>query len=174
MKIFFLIFLFTIPFLYGENLDKEDGIIAFQNKDYKKAYEVLYPFSIAGDFQATWYIANLLKDGKGIEKNEKEAFVLFKNLADNNIAIAQYFVGNMLYAGEGVLQNKKEAASWFEKAAKQNEPRAQYFLGWMLFNGDGILKDNKKAAYWIEKSYNNGWEQAAQFWKLAELWKYKE
>lgn len=38
---------------------------------------------------------------------KKKHLFLFKNLADNNIAIAQYFVGNMLYAGEGVSRIKK-------------------------------------------------------------------
>ena len=59
-----------------------------------------------------------------------------------------------------------------KKSAEQGYAKAQYNLGWMYLNGEGTLIDKKQAAYWIKKSYENGFDQAKEYWNEYELWKY--
>jgi len=42
----------------------------------------------------------------------------------------------------------------------------------MYFDGEGTLTDKKLSAFWIKKSYDNGYDEAKEFWEEYELWKY--
>jgi TPR repeat protein len=43
----------------------------------------------------------------------------------------------------------------------------------MYYYGEEVAQDYKQAAYWVEKAYNNGYEEAADFWNQMELEQYK-
>lgn len=61
---------------------------------------------------------------------------------------------------------------WWHKAAIQDDPKSQYMVGYAYAIGVGVNKDLKESAIWIRKAYDNGLEQAKQFWEENELWKY--
>ena len=66
--------------------------------------------------------------GRGIEKDEAEAFKWFLKSAEHGYAVAQYTVGSCYFTGRGVPLNKEEAVPWLRKAAAQGEPNAKLAL----------------------------------------------
>ena len=57
--------------------------------------------------------------GYGVAKNEQEAAVWYRRVADQGHAKAQFNLGRMYYLGEGVAKDRQEAVVWFRRAADQ-------------------------------------------------------
>lgn len=112
--------------------------------------------------RAQWYYQN---------SNFDDAFVLFKQAADQGDAFAQYMTGRMLSRGEGVpLPNDDEAARYMIAAAQQGYPQAQRALGMMYYNGTSALaRDNAEAYKWFYLSSLQGDARAYQM--LAQVQK---
>ncbi|HMS45142.1 MAG TPA: tetratricopeptide repeat protein, partial [Alphaproteobacteria bacterium] len=84
-----------------------------------------------------------LADAMKIEAtgNYKEAFQIFKKLADIGDPTGQYRVGFYYWQGLGVEQDNHQAFEWFNKAAETNYPSALVARGKMLITGSGTPKD---------------------------------
>ncbi len=95
-----------------------------------------------------------------------------KKKANQGDAAAQFSMGHYYAKGKNVLKDYKKAVHWYEKAAKQGHAKAQFYLGVHYTGGYGISKNYKKAAYWCKKAKDNDYDEAANLWNLAELWKY--
>ncbi len=93
-------------------------------------------------------------------KNFKEAFTLFKKLAEQGDAAAQSYLGLMNYNGESVTRNPKQAVVWWTKAAEQGLAKAQHNLGLMYDKGEGMTRDPKQTVYWYTKAAEQGYAVA--------------
>ena len=111
-------------------------------------------------------------EGEDTLTDYKQAFYWYKKCAEQGDAMAQYNLGIMYDNGEGTLTDKKQAFYWYKKCAEQGDAKAQYNIGVMYFNGEGTLTNKSKCASWIRVSYENGFEQANDFWDKFELYKY--
>ena len=100
--------------------------------------------------------------GEAVPQDHKEAMRLYREAAEQGVAMAQYNLGLLYTKGRGVPQDHKEARKWLGKAADQELARAQNSLGVMYEFGKGVLQDNSLAHIWYNISSANGHEIAGQ------------
>ena len=108
-------------------------------------------------------LGNCYKNGKGVEKNYKEAVKWFKKAAEKGNAWAMNNLGNCYKNGKGVEKNEAEAEKWYKKAfslflqeAKEGNDTAMCNLGWCYKNGNGVEKNYEEAVKWYKKAAEKG------------------
>lgn len=106
--------------------------------------------------------------GRGVRKNNKEAFKYFLDAAKYDNETAQAYLGLFFERGLGVERNYEFASKWYNKAAVKGNGFAQYSLGMLYQNGNGVEKDYKKALLWIVKSSEN--EYAPSYYQLGRMY----
>ena len=82
-----------------------------------------------GGAEAQFRYAEMLRDGRGVAKNMKEAAKWTRKAADAGYAHAQCQMGLFYMNGLGVDRDEDKAEEWLKKAAAQNHLQAQYNLG---------------------------------------------
>lgn len=95
-------------------------------------------------------------NGRGVPKNDREAYKWFLEAAQEGVAEAQYSVGSCLYNGVGVEQNGQEAVRWFTAAARKGCADAQHYLALCYRDGTGVEPNPEQAAKWISKAAEQG------------------
>jgi TPR repeat protein len=128
----------------------EDGLDAYQEKDYLKAVQLWRPLAQAGDREAQYRLGVMYAEGKGVAPNDAEAALWFERAAEQGEAMAQYDLGASYVEGAGVRKDMPTAAKWFRRAAEQGIPLAQLNLGLLYASGDGVAQDNVEALKWID------------------------
>ncbi len=128
----------------------EDGLDAYQEKDYLKAIQVWRPLAQAGDREAQYRVGVMYAEGKGVAPNDAEAALWFERAAEQGEPMAQYNLGASYVEGAGVRKDMAAAAKWFRRAAEQGIPLAQLNLGLLYASGDGVPLDNVEALKWID------------------------
>ncbi|MFN7097258.1 MAG: tetratricopeptide repeat protein [Gammaproteobacteria bacterium] len=106
-----------------------------------------------GVAEAQYSLGTMYEQGKGAEKNSKEAIEWYRKAAEQNYVEAQYRLGVMYEKNEGVDIDKEEALSWYRKAAEQGHAKAQYSLGCWYLN-DAVL--------WYQLAANQGYQSAKE------------
>ena len=128
----------------------EDGLAAYQAKDYAKAIALWRPLADSGLAAAQYRIGVMYAEGKGVATNDAEAALWFERAAVQGDASAQYDLGASYAEGVGVRKDAVTAAQWFQRAADQGFPLAQLNLGLMHASGNGVAQDNVEAMKWID------------------------
>lgn len=82
-----------------------------------------------GDAEAQFRYAEMLRDGRGVAKNVREAVAWTRKAADGDLAAAQCQMGLFYMNGIGVDRDEDKAVEWLNKAAAQSHTQAQYNLG---------------------------------------------
>jgi len=90
-------------------------------------------------------------------KDYKEAFRLWKPLAEQGHADIQRRLGYMYETGQGLPQHYKEAVRLYRLSAEQGDASAQYNLGMMYLGGKGVPKHYVIAHMWFNLSTSNGY-----------------
>jgi|TARA_B110000305_G_scaffold49679_1_gene53576 hypothetical protein len=109
-----LISLCTI--LSPANADFKDGLIAFENQDYRAAAKEWKPLAEKGDAKSQTNLGILYFNGKGVLKDYKKAVNLLQNAANQGEAEAQFILGKIYIDGDGVPKSLKTARIWVEMA----------------------------------------------------------
>jgi TPR repeat protein len=99
-----------------------------------------------GNALAQMKLATLLREGRGVSRNDVAAARWYKKAAHQGVAEAQYHIGEMSANGCGVKKSYPEAAQWFKRAAEQGHVDAQVQLGLLFDEGRGGTKSAVKAA----------------------------
>jgi hypothetical protein len=143
-KTFFITVLLSIPF------------ICLGNPKYipETLSQALEQKAEKGDAKAQNDLGIAYLLGKGVEKNSKKAFELFKKSNDQGNIVAGYYMGICLGSGDGVEQNKEKALYYIQKAADEGLVEAENNLAGIYFTGDGVLKDEAKAISILKKASN--------------------
>lgn len=128
----------------------EDGMVAYQEKDYLKAIQVWRPLAQAGDAAAQYRLGVMYAEGRGVAPNDAEAALWFERAAEQGEPMAQYNLGASYAGGTGVRKDMAAAAKWFRRAADQGVALAQLNLGLLYANGAGVPQDNVEALKWID------------------------
>ena len=76
------------------------------------------------------------------------AMRLYRQLADQGIAVAQNNLGWMYEEGNGVPMDFAEAAKWYQLSAAQGDSTAQARLCQMYIEGNGVTRDYVLAYMW--------------------------
>lgn len=141
----------------------QEGIHAYDNKDYRAALKEFLPLATSGDPEAQYYLGLMYGNGEGVTEDEKKSLDWYTKSAQQGNADSQGMLGTILLNG-GTLTppDYKQAEFWLTKAAKQGDASSQYNLGVMLHDALGIQQDFIKAAFWYRKAAEHG-SQIAMF-----------
>ena len=140
----------TLTISFGTTVD--EGIKAYENKDYKTALSIFEDLASKNNAAAQTYLGVMYYNGQGVKQDYKKAKEWNAN--------AQLFLGGVYRNGiisrnnPGYIflkqyQDSQKAKEWFEKAAAQNVAHAQHELGDMYSKGEGIKQDKKVAKEWL-------------------------
>lgn len=113
-----------------------------------------------GNTDAQNYLGICFAEGKGVERNEYEAFKWFKLAAEKGHAEAMNNMGRCYYIGIGIKQNYSEAINWFRKSAEMGNPSAQYNIGVCYYKGYGVSQDYTEAILWFSKAAEQNYTDA--------------
>ncbi len=108
-------------FAQGKNDELDAAFIAFDAKQYEKAFPIILKYAKEGNPKAQGAIARMYGNGWGTQKNSKEAFYWASRGAQKNDPASQNVIGVLYWRGEdGFKPDVSEATLWFERAANQN------------------------------------------------------
>lgn len=103
-------------------LSLEEGLVAFEAKDYTKAFELLKPIAEQGDAEAQCIIANMyhLGLGLGLDRNGSEAIRWYISSAEKGYGVASNNLAEIFRVGScNVAPDQAEAEKWYHKAREQ-------------------------------------------------------
>jgi len=110
------IFFSLCTILSPANADFNDGLIAFENQDFRLAAKEWKPLAEKGDAKSQQNLGILYFNGKGVLKDYKKAVNLLQNAANQGEAEAQFILGKIYIDGDGVPKSLKTAKIWVEMA----------------------------------------------------------
>jgi TPR repeat protein len=145
----------------------DQAVAAYDAGDFAGAYRIWSDLADEDDLAAMRNAAQLLRQGKGVEKDAKKAFKLYSEAAEKGLVTAMANVGDMYLAGEGVEKNPQAAAAWYARAASAGLSLAQLKLADMYEQGVGVDRDPARARALIERAARNGYAPAQT--KLAAM-----
>ena len=148
-----------------------EGVKAFQNKDYEKARKFFEPLAQKGNANAQFGLGLLYRNGLGVRKNLRKAYELYKDAAVQGYAKAQYNLAilTLSLAKNNTKFNESDAIAWLKLAAQQDIVRAQYFLGLFYWEGKhGLEADDVLAYMWIYLAASNFHPQAESKLKIIK------
>lgn len=102
-------------------------------------------------------LASIYLNGEGgIEKNEKKAFILYKEVADNGDPFASYNVAIYYLNGIGTPKNNLLAFKYANQAANKNDPDGQWLVS-QFYRGfhSGVKADEKLCLKYLKLAANN-------------------
>ncbi len=157
-----LLFIWVVAFGTAFAQSFNDGVDAYLNGDYKKAFVIWKPLATGGDAVAMFNIGVLYSQGLGVEQNLEEGVNWYRQSAIKGYAPAQFNLGVAFREGKGIRQSAERASQWFRSAAEQDHRHAQYNLASLYWIGEGVEKDREEAIAWFEKAAKAGDPRAQQ------------
>ncbi len=129
----------------------EDGIAAYNEGDYGRAFGLWQPLAAGGDADAEFWMGALYDLGRGVPQSFDAAARLYRKAAEQGHANAQFNLGQMYEAAEGVPKeyHLAAAAAWYRRAADQGYSTAQGNLGALYATGRGVRRDYVEAFKWL-------------------------
>jgi len=131
--------------------DFQDGINAYNRKDFKTAFEKLKPFAKQGNAVAQSTLGVMYLKGEDVTQDYEKAVKWYRLSAEQGNAIGQYNLGLIYAKGEGVTQDYVQAHLWF------------------TLSGDQGIEDAQKARDKVEKLMTS--EQIARSQELSKDWR---
>ncbi|MDZ4738848.1 MAG: tetratricopeptide repeat protein, partial [Alphaproteobacteria bacterium] len=95
----------------------EDGMAAYNRRDYATAFRNFLPLAQAGDANAQDGLGLMYEKGQGVTQNYKKAVKWYRLAAKKGNFQAQYDLGLMYENGYGVGQDDVRAFMWINLAA---------------------------------------------------------
>ena len=97
----------------------EQGIRAFDSKNYQSAHKLWLPLAEKGHAEAQLFMAVLYRYGFGVERNPSQSTKWFERAAHNGDVDAQNEVAFIYEQGWGVKRDPAEAERWYEVVRQQ-------------------------------------------------------
>ena len=120
-----------------------------------------------GDTAAQFRYAEMLRDGRGVAKNMREAVVWTRKAADGGLAAAQCQMGLFYMNGLGVDHDEDKAVEWLKQAAAQHHAQAQYNLG--IYYAKFFDRESRRLAVkWLNAAAKQDYADAQ--YNLAQLY----
>jgi hypothetical protein len=125
MKKIFVFLLVALSFASWAG-DFQDGVAAYDKKDYKTALTKFKAEAEKGDAFVQLMVGDMYNEGLGIKKDYAEAMRWYRLAAEQGGSFAQFNLGAMYDNGQGVVQDYEEALRWYKLAAEQGHASAQF------------------------------------------------
>ncbi len=97
----------------------DEGITAWRNGAYDRAYQIWRPLAENGDPDAQMYMGVLYSHGQAVPADMEKAAYWFEQAANNDNPHAQQELGLLYEMGEGVEKNFEIAKYWYHEAVAQ-------------------------------------------------------
>ncbi len=107
-----------------------------------------------GDPSAEFEVAVRLDEGRGIERDLKEAVIWYQRSASRGFAPAQYRLGTLYERGLGVAADRGRAMAWYRSAADKGNLKAMHNFAVLSASGDPA--DYQLAARWFSEAADRG------------------
>lgn len=145
---------------------------AYEQKDYKKAFELYKKSCDNMDFAGCYWSGLLYYTGEGVEKDYNTANNFFEKACNGGYVKSCHVLASNYYRGEGVNKDIKMAISLFEKACNSDNMVSCNMLGISYHNGEGVKQSYKKAFdLWKKVCENsNGAVASIACYNLATLY----
>lgn len=125
-----------------------------------------------GNAAAQCNAAAMYAEGRGTEKDPKQAAAWYQAAAEHGSVQAQYNLGLMKLRGVGIERQKDQGMEWLEKAATGGYAAAQNELGVLYAEGREVKYSYDTACRWLQKAAESGYAPA-QF-NLGLLYSYSD
>jgi TPR repeat protein len=122
----------------------------------------------AKDADAEHALGVLAYEGRGLERNYRQAFQLFERAAAKGHPDANHMLGYFLEHGIGTTVDLGKSATAYMRGAEAGSARARTNLGWYYEHGIGVDKNPATAAEWYTKAAEQGFAPAQA--NLANLY----
>ena len=142
--------------------DYEDGLAAFERKDYATAVEKFTTSAEQGDAAAQFNLGIIYDQGLGVAQDYVQAVRWYKLAAEQGDASAQFNLGVMYDEGQGVAQDYVQAVRWYKLAAAQGHADAQFNLALMHELGQGVAQNYIQAHVWFNLAAAQGHKEAVE------------
>jgi TPR repeat protein len=130
---------------YGEAL----ALCRAENPNLRKAHELLFKSSDAGDLRATYALATwYLFGNEVVERDEKRGVDLLKSLEHSNIAEAIFDLAVSYDYGKSVRKSTKKAFSLYMRAALLGDKGACDQIAQFYLEGKFVPHDKALAHAW--------------------------
>lgn len=118
----------VLVFLCGVNIpsisyanDFDDGLKAYNNGDFKKAYVLFLKEAKKGDAIAQNNIGAMYENGQGVLQDYKEAVKWYRLAAEQGNAMAKCNIAAGYATGKGVSKSYSEAKKWAKEGFEGGE-----------------------------------------------------
>lgn len=143
------------------NAGMQEGIQAYDHKNYPTALKEFLPMATAGNSEAQYYLGEIYSFGEGVPADEKKSVDWYTRSAQQGNVDSQSMLGTIFLNGSKVIPHDyNQAAFWLTKAAEQGDADAQYDLAIMHHDALGIPQDFNKAVFWYRKAAEHGFRIA--------------
>lgn len=146
----------------------KEGLDAYNQKEYEKAFEEFSYLSAEGDNVATYHLGLMYLDGLGVEQSKPKAAEYFLAAYKGGNLLAAEKLSHMLISGDGIEKDEENGLALLKSAALSGNKEALYALGEMYSSGENVEKNFVYAAGFYKLSALQGYAPA-QF-KLALLY----
>lgn len=124
----------------------DSGVAAYDAGNYEQAFKIWWDLQFE-DLAAMRNVAMMLRKGQGVQRDPRQAEVIYERAAKAGLPTAQFDLADMLLKGEAGDPNPKAALPWLQSAARANHPMAQFQLGWIYESGaNGLVPVNLELA----------------------------
>jgi uncharacterized protein len=122
----------------------------------RRAVQLFREAAEAGDADGEYALAIVLRDGRGVSRDNAQAAAWMGRAARDRNVSAQVEYGIMLFNGDGVRKDETAGAKMFLRAAEQGNPVAQNRLARIYAAGRGLTRNPVEAAKWHAIATNQG------------------
>lgn len=109
-----------------------------------------------GDAAAQFEVASRIAEGRGADKDLKEAAQWYQRSASSGFALSQFRLGTFYERGTGVAKDLARAQVWYGRAAEQGNVKAMHNLAVMIVGHGGAKPDYATAVKWFTQAANYG------------------
>ncbi len=148
------VFLLSSAAVNGANM--EQGLAAYNQGDYEKAWEICQPLADEGNVEAMFCVGQMYANGFGVAMDDANAMKWFGLAAGEGHPEALYRLAVMHANGWGVPMNDAAAAGFYRLAAGFGYIPAQSAMGYCYKHGAGVDKDLEQAYMWFDVAAHNG------------------
>lgn len=138
--------------LFGERTALEDGLAAFQRKQWRRARARLEEAALNDERTAAYHLGLLYWRGLGGGRDQQVAVYWFRRAAEAELPAAQDALAVALRSGQGVAQDRDEAKRLFTAAAERGHAPAMVNLATMC--------PPAEARRWLTRAAETGYEPA--------------
>lgn len=134
---------------------------AQQPPDAAAQYRDVRTRAEAGDAEAQWNLGMMLLNGRGVARDETQAFTWVKRAADAGYENGMISTAVMLAMGQGTAKDEAQARDWYRRAAETHRS-AHALRGYagMLIMGQGGPQDAERGLAYLELAGEGGDENA--------------